>query len=382
MAHVFFFVFGAIGALSPFLALYYKQVGLSATQISVLISMAPILLFLSQPIFGPLTDRSGHRGRVLSGLLLIVTATGGLMWFGQSFWTLLPLVAVWAFFAGAIMPIADSIALGEAVRTGASYPVIRLWGSIGFLLVTVAMGRLYDAVSLKWAFPAYSLLMAIAWYFTRRLPADGVRANRAVWPAVRGLLRNRRLLAVLLLSGIITTANAAHATFFSVHMAAVGGTNNQIGWAWGMAAAVEVPVWMLMGKVTQRIGPLPLLAFSGFAYAVRFWLYGAATSPVALLLLQSLQAATYAIFLPTTVGFVGAMSGEELRTSGQALLVLVNSGIASVLGTMAAGRIVDVYGTEILYYVAGSVALTAGVGFVALMGLLRARERIEMAREG
>lgn len=382
MALVFFFMFGAVGALSPFLSLFYQEAGLSATEISVLMSVAPFLLFISQPVFGPLTDRSGHRGRMLAILLLVVAVTGGLVGFGRSFWTLLPLVALWSFFAGVLVPIGDSIALGEVVRRGVSYPHLRLWGSIGFLLVTIGMGQLFDVISRLWAFPTYALFMVVAWYFARRLPADGVSAQRSVWPALKGLLRNGRLMAFLLLSGVIAMANAAHAAFFSVHLVGIGGSNSLVGWAWGLAAAVEVPIWLVLGRVTKRVGPLPMLAFSGFAYAIRFWLYGATTSPVLLVGLMALQGVSFAIFMPTAVVLVGEMAGSELRTSGQALLVLVNSGVATILGTLGAGQVVEAHGTAVLYRLAGNVAFAAGLGFVLLMMLYQVRQRMQVAKEG
>lgn len=382
MAVVFFFMFGAIGALSPYLSLFYKEAGLSAMQISLLMSITPFLLFFSQPIFGPLTDRSGHRGRMLALLLLIVAGTGGVMAFGTSFWTLLPLVALWSFFSGVLVPIGDSIALGEVVRKGVTYPQIRLWGSVGFLIVTTVVGRAYDVISLRWAFPIYALLMAAGWYFARRLPADGVSSQRSVWPALKGLLRNRQMMAFLLLSAVIAMANAAHAAFFSVHLQAIGGTNTQIGYAWALAALMEVPLWLVLGRITKKVGPLPMLAFAGFAFAIRFWLYGATTVPLVLVFLQVLQGLSFAVFMPTAVVFVGEMTGEELRTSGQALLVLVNSGVATILGTLGAGRIVDAYGTAVLYRVAGNVAFVAGVGFVAFLALQQVRRRVRLAKEG
>jgi MFS transporter, PPP family, 3-phenylpropionic acid transporter len=382
MAVVFFFMFGAIGALSPYLSLFYKEAGLSATQISVLMSITPFLLFFSQPLFGPLTDRSGHRGKMLSLLLLVVAGTGGIIAFGTTFWTLVPLVTLWSFFAGVLTPIGDSIALGEVVRRGVTYPQIRLWGSVGFLIVTTLVGWAYDVVSLRWAFPIYALLMAVGWYFARRLPADGISSKRSVWPALKGLLRNRQMMAFLLLSAIIAMANAAHASFFSVHLQGIGGTNTQVGYAWALAALMEVPLWLVLGRITKKVGPLPLLAFAGFAFAIRFWLYGNTTAPLTLVFLQVLQGLSFAVFMPTAVVFVGEMTGDELRTSGQALLVLVNSGVATILGTLGAGRIVDAYGTAVLYRLAGNVAFVAGIGFVALMALLQVHKRMRLAKEG
>ncbi len=367
MATVFFFLFGAIGAMVPYLSLHYHRVGLSGMEISLLMAVSPVLLFISQPIFGPLADRSGDRGRLLSWLLVAAGTAGALLAFGESFWTLLPLVALWAFFAGPLIPTADSIALGEVAARGGSYAVLRLWGSIGFLLITIVLGRFYNWVGdLRWAFLAYGLLNLMAFFFARRLPADGVAARRAVWPEVKRLMANPFLLGFLLLSCLVQTTQAAHVTFFSVHLESVGGTSGTVGLAWGLAALTEVPVWLVLGRVTKRTGPLPLLAFGGLMFAARWWIYGVVSDPVLLVWLQLLQGLSFAVFLPTVVVLMSELTPPDLRTTGQSLLFMVNGGLGNVLGMLGAGRLVDAVGTAGMYRVTSAVAAVAGVGFLLL----------------
>lgn len=373
MSLVFFFLFGAIGALNPFLPMFYRSMGLSGTEIAILMSIMPVLLFISQPLFGPLTDRSGHRGRMLSWLLLATGVGGLLVAAGHSFASLLPLVLLWSFFNGPLVPIADSVALGEIVATGISYPRLRLWGSVGFLLLTVALGRLYTFVDLRWAFAAYALCNAAAWYCARRLPPEGIPSRPPVWRDLVRLVRNPFLIALLLCCAVVQVSQAAHAAFFSIHLQSIGGSSGTAGLAWGLSALTEVPLFLVLGRVTRRTGPLPLLALSGVVFAVRWYLYSLATVPATLVWLQLLQAFSFAIFMPTAVVVVGELTPPELRTSGQSLLGLVNAGLATVLGTLGAGRIVDQAGTAGLYRVASYVALAGGIGFLLLMLARRPR---------
>lgn len=375
MAIVYFFLFGAFGAMGPYLGLYFKQIGLSGTETSLLMSMLPLLLFIAQPIFGPLADRSGHRGRMLSYLLLAVGAAGLLMGMGTSFLTLLPLVMLWGFFYGPAVPIADSVALGEAMRTGTSFPHIRLWGSIGFLLVTSLFGRLYTAVDLRWAFPSFALLAFVAWIFARRLPADGVSSRNVTFADMGRLLRDPFLLGLLLCNALIQVGLAGHATFFAVHMVSIGGSSAAAGLGWGFSALMEVPVMLVLSWVTQRTGPLPLLAFAGVMYAVRWFLFSTATVPAVLIGLQGLQGLTMAIFMPTSVVLIGQLLPAELRTTGQSLLALVNGGLATLVGTLAAGRIVDVAGTAGLYRAISFVAAAGAAGCVLLLLARKAGEQ-------
>jgi len=139
-----FWFYGANGALIPFFTLFLDQVGLSPSEIGMLMSTLPLLLFVSQPIFGFYADRSGNRGYLLARLLVIAGLAAALIPMGQSFISLLPLVILWGFFNGPVIPLADSVALGESMRTGVYYPRIRLWGSVGFLIISSILGGLYQ----------------------------------------------------------------------------------------------------------------------------------------------------------------------------------------------------------------------------------------------
>jgi len=376
VAVVYFFMYGAVGALAPYLTLYYRSVGLSGSEISILVAVQPILLLVAQPIFGPLTDRSGHRGRMLSWLFLVVAATGGLMGFGHSFWTLLPLAGLWSFFVGLLLPIADSIALGEVARTGVSYPRLRLWGSIGFLLVSTATGQPYGMAGLRAAFPLYAFLQVVSWFCARRLPADdGASARRNVLPALKALLQNRVLAAFLLTTTVLFVTLSAHSAFFTVHLASIGGTSLVIGIAWAFAAFVEIFVWLVLSQVMRRIGYLPLLTLAAFGYALRWWLTGSVVSPWAMVGVQMTQMVTWAILWPTAVAFVGEVAPPELRTSAQSLLSLATFGVATLVGSLMAGRMVDQIGTVGMYGTITWIAVAAGLLFAALTVTVAVKHR-------
>ncbi|XP_035824666.1 uncharacterized protein LOC101863419 [Aplysia californica] len=53
----YFFFFGAFGSLFPLLAIYFKQLGMNASQSGVLIGFRPFVEFLSAPFWGGLADK-------------------------------------------------------------------------------------------------------------------------------------------------------------------------------------------------------------------------------------------------------------------------------------------------------------------------------------
>ncbi|MEW8977907.1 MAG: MFS transporter [Symbiobacterium sp.] len=384
MSAVYFFFFGAQGAMTPFLSLFYKSAGLSATEIALLLSVPPVMLFLSQPLFGQLADRSGNRGRLFGQILVAAALAGALVSLGSSFWTFLPLVALWSFFSGPLGAIADSIALGEVQRTGASYPQLRLWGSVAWVITTTLGGWLYNRIDLRWSFAFYTTISLVTLIFSRRLPADGVSRERGPLPPFSTLFRIPELTGFLLCSGLLQVTVAANSAFLSIHIGSLGGSNSVVGLAWAIAASMEVPVWLYLDRITERFGDMEVVTVSAFMYGLRWLLMGVAPAAGLVLALQLMQAVTFALFAPTAVQIVGRLVPQELRTSGQALLVLVNSGVATVIGNLVSGRLVDLSGTVLLYRVAAVIALAAGLGFLLLTRRTRggAAVRREVTRVG
>lgn len=384
MSAVYFFFFGAQGAMTPFLSVFYRSAGLSGSQIALLLSVPPIMLFLSQPLFGQLADRLGNRGKLFSQLLVVAALTGCLVSLGSSVWTFLPLVALWSFFSGPLGAIADSIALGEVQRTGASYPQLRLWGSVSWVITSTLGGWLYTRIDLRWSFAFYMVISLVTLFWSTRLPAEGIASRSRTLPPISTLFRIPLLVGFLLFSGLLQTTVAANSAFLSIHIGNLGGSNSVVGLAWAIAAFCEVPVWLYLDRINERFGPIRVVTLSAFMYGLRWLLVSLAPAAWMVLALQVMQAASFALFAPTAVQIVGRLVPQELRTSGQALLVLMNGGVATVLGNLAAGRLVDVAGTAMLYRASTAVALVAGLGFLLLDRRTRAggADREEVSRVG
>ncbi|XP_076324445.1 major facilitator superfamily domain-containing protein 6-like [Tachypleus tridentatus] len=60
----YFFFFSAFGSLFPLLAVYFKQMGMSAIQSGLLIGLRPFIEFLSAPLWGGLADRF-RKGKIM-----------------------------------------------------------------------------------------------------------------------------------------------------------------------------------------------------------------------------------------------------------------------------------------------------------------------------
>lgn len=73
-AKLFYFLyFSSLGALLPYLALYYKQMKLTPTQVGILMGLKPFVEFVCTPLWGAFVDRF-KKGKSILLLSLLVTA--------------------------------------------------------------------------------------------------------------------------------------------------------------------------------------------------------------------------------------------------------------------------------------------------------------------
>ena len=138
--------YSTVGVTLPFFPQFLKSLGLTGTQIGLVLSVGPLMALLAPPFWGHLADRTGQPGRVLfmisSGACLSFSA---FLWATQ-FATILAVALAYGVFNSAISTIVDSITLNHVKKLSGSYSRIRVMGSVGFAAMSRRLqNRLSDA---------------------------------------------------------------------------------------------------------------------------------------------------------------------------------------------------------------------------------------------
>ena len=112
----------ACGSCAPFLSAYYKRIGLSFTQIGVLLAIGPIFAIFIQPLWAMLSDRTGKR-KLLLILLALCTAGAYLLYYlGASFAVCLLAVLIVSLFSLALLPLCDALVITGPMLTAFPLP--------------------------------------------------------------------------------------------------------------------------------------------------------------------------------------------------------------------------------------------------------------------
>ncbi|WMT42131.1 MFS transporter [Paenibacillus sp. D2_2] len=273
------------------------------------------------------------------------------------------------------MPLLDSISVQSASRRGSSYGSLRLFGSIGYTVISLSGGLLLVALGgitklpyLLWAVWVVPFLLLL---FLRDEPAEGEGMTLAT---LKELFTNKSFLWFLFLVFIISVPHRMNDVMLGLYMKELGASDSMVGWAWALAAAVEIPIFALLGKYLHRIHEYVLIGIVGIIYTLRWFMYYVSDDPWVLLALQAGAAITFAVFWITSMHYVARILPPQLGATGFSLLSMVYLGLSGMTGGIVGETVRLVRGAS-MYLFASIASLLGGVLFLATEVLSRRRGR-------
>ena len=360
-------IFLGSGAMFPFFNLYLtKNLGWSGTRIGSMGALGSLLVMLTQPLWGRISDAS-DKGKVLA-LALGMSACLGILQplAAGSFALFVILRLAHAVFSGSVSSMFDGIALDVLGDDRDTYGQYRLWGSFGFAVAALVFGKVYEVLGLTSMFFFYSAMTAGACYIAFSFDTVRGAGEQEGEPVQLGqVLANPALL--LLLSGIfvVMTANSAGESFFSIYLDAIGGTSGLTGYAFAIMAMVEVPMFLMAPRVIERFGHKPVLVFSTGLFGLKLVLNAMLPIPWLAIVLQILGGVGFAFFQVSSVLMVDALVPRQFRSTGQAVLATVSWSLAGISGSLIFGRLLDTAGILTAFRIGGCVGLL-GTLFIQL----------------
>jgi PPP family 3-phenylpropionic acid transporter len=357
-----------------FLPTYFRGLGLSGREISMVFTVTPLLALVVPLGWAYLADRTQRHDRVLR--VVVGGAWLGFlpMLFARRFPVIFAGWALYALFSVAVGGLADAFAVAR-VRAGAVYGRLRLWGSVGYVVAAVAIGALLSArggTADRLVPVAMWLSLGCAFAASFGLRGSGEAATRPRRADVKALLADPRLRLLLAIAALHWICLAPYNVYFGVFLHDLGLAPLTWALAYSTGVVMEVLVLMTFHRLQVRFRLETLLA-AAFAVSAARWLAIAAVgAPWALIALQALHGMTFGMFWSAAIALVAATVPSSLRATGQALLIM-SINLGGALGNAITGRVYDAYGSRLLF-------VLAAIGELApLAVVLVARRRLRDA---
>ncbi len=363
-ASVFYLLFfAALGAVYPFLTLFYYQAGISPGQIGVLASLLPLVMMTAAPLWGLLADWLHLHRRLLPLAMMATVPCMALLWRASTFPALVASVGAFAVFLAPVTPLADNAVLHRLGDRRYTYGRFRLWGSIGFGSVAWIAGELIEAFGKGAAFALAMALMVLAVLLTHELVAPRPRPTQSLWPAIRRMASDVRWMSFLLAAFLSGIGFAVFNSYLVLYLESLGASEGLLGFLVGVASLSELPFFFLSASLMQSWSPRVLLLISYALLSLRCMLTSLLRRPAPAVAIQLLQGPTFSAGWAAGVAYADDTAPPELGATAQSAFGAAQYGLAGTVGGVVGGHLYGALGAPTLFFLTGFVVLTGLIVF-------------------
>ncbi|WP_020680382.1 MFS transporter [Marinobacterium rhizophilum] len=357
----YFFYFALLGTIVPYWPLYLKSLEFDARTIGMLMAIVQASRIIAPNIWGWAADRTGRRIEIVrfgSGMTALVflaifwqDSAAGIAWVMLAF----------SFFWNAVLPQFEVIALRHLGAQRARYSLLRLWGSVGFVLTVVVLGWLLDIIGVRWVPWIMAGLMVLIWCTSLLVgsPASSPRASSSADSFLR-TLRRPQIMAFYAIVFLVQFGHGPYYAFYSLLLESLDYSRGQIGLLWALGVIAEILVFACMHRLIGRFGIRYLMLVSLWLCVLRWLLIAWVPGHLPLMLLaQVLHAATFGCLHALGIGLVQQYFSERFQGQGQALLSSLGFGAGGACGALTAGLLWDAQGSAMAFTAAAAASAVA-----------------------
>lgn len=181
---------------------------------------------------------------------------------------------------------------------------------------------------------------------------------------VKEIFKNK---AYLLAIAVMFSLNFAAATTGYIlidKIIALGGNEWHIGMRLMIAAAVEIPLLLVGGRIHKKLGSLKMIAIASVVYSLQFLGYYLATSNNIIFFVTILQSISLPFFIVAIKYLLLELSPSHLKTTGQMAGPAIVNGLQGVLHPLTSAFLAGLFSVNaplLLAFIFGVIAILLNI---------------------
>ena len=354
--------FVALG-VTTFTPKYFGEIGMSDSQIGIIMSVPGIIGIFFQPVWGVLSDRVKFKRIILSVSCFVGGSVYLLTGMTNNFWLILTGMTVITLFFLPITPVSSSIAMENAANGGPAFGPIRMGGTIGYQVGALAIGFILIN-SLEGMFAVVGVLVILCGGLAFLLPDIGGHQHGREKVSILVLLKNKKILLLLTISFVTCTTSAFYMTFFTKHLGDIGVGNGVTGIITVISVLLEIPFLFFAQRLYKKLSIWHWVLIGLFLNGLR-WIGLGLVQSVPLILISNIPAVSIMAcfeFFPAL--YLNDNTPDELKGSAQSLLSLTTFGITKISGSLLGGFLSNAFGIQTMFIANGILLLAATAIFI------------------
>ena len=357
---LFLTFYGSLGAIMPYLPVYYHSLGHDGIYIGMLGAVKPFTTFLVAPLWGILSDKTGKHHTILQYTFVSSLLLQLCLFLRREVWFLVVAGFLGALLNAPVKSLLDSMVMSALpAEDKTNYGKMRLWGQVGFGLGSSGVGMLLSHTcnpeqnaNLPRFLKGYGVafffhgLLAIPTLFcmkvfertnTKAVEVTAAKKRRnsdkqeqqphgaQIWQGLSLLVRSADAFLFFFLVLVVGISSGIIENFAYVRMREVGGTGKDMGISRLVSSSAGVPMFWFSGPLTAKLGADKILVMAILSYVTRFFIYAFMPSPIYGLPAEALRGVTFAAFWSTSTIYAHRISPPGMSATMVSLTLFVKA---------------------------------------------------------
>ncbi len=346
------------GAWAPTLGNFMTTINMGES-INWAYSLGPIAAIIAPFFLGMVADRFFDSEKVLGVLCLIAGVAMCAMpsFAGTSMFLTLLMIHALCYFP--TLGLTASLAFTHLEDTEKEFPVVRVFGTIGWVVAGLVIGKMLmaDATSLPLYIGGGAAIFLGLYSFSLPYTPPPSKGKKSTWREILGLdaikeLKTPSFMIFLLAAMLIFIAFGTYFPYAPTYFAQFHDIHD-VSWfanpsfEMSFGQASEIIFMLLIPFFFKRLGIKWMLLMGMLAWVARFTLFaGAAVSGAVWMILLGIliHGICYDFFFVTGQIYIDKRTSPAIRGQVQGLLVLLTQGVGFFLGTQISGAFVNANG--------------------------------------